>query len=312
MQKGEFPFIDSIAELFAHLPHHGFEPIGDDCTVVECGNDDVLVLSTDMLIEDVHFLRAASSAEEVGRKSLLVNLSDIAAMGAQPVATLLSLSLPATAQGDWAEGFVRGYHSVSEQFGVALVGGDTTSSKDKIAINVVAIGRASKHHIKRRSAARVGDVVCVTGRLGASSKGLVDIMFGDNHTPAAAIHRAAQARVREGVWLGERDEVHAMMDVSDGIASDLRHIMKLSNVGVDIDTRLVPTDYDLRYALSGGEDYELLLTVAADHAEPLCRRFEHETGTALTVIGRVTDSHELRWLSNGNPIELNFEGFSHF
>ena len=197
MKKSEFSFIGDIAKMFGSLPHHGFEPIGDDCTVLNMGAE-ALVLSTDMLIEDVHFLRGASSAEEVGYKSLMVNISDVAAMGATPVASLLSLSLPESAQGEWVEGFMRGFHEGCAKYGVALVGGDTTASRDKIAINVVAIGRAPSSNIKRRSAAKVGDVIAVTGKLGASSKGLVDIMFGDLNTSAATNHRRAQARIEEG------------------------------------------------------------------------------------------------------------------
>ena len=159
MKKTEFSFIGDIAKTFGTLPHHGFEPIGDDCTVLPVG-DDVIVMSTDMLIEDVHFLRGASSAEEVGYKSLMVNISDVAAMGATPTATLLSLSLPESAQGEWVEGFMRGFYEGCKEYGIALVGGDTTASRDKIAINVVAIGRAPKECVKRRSAAKVGDLVC--------------------------------------------------------------------------------------------------------------------------------------------------------
>ncbi len=312
MKKTEFAFISHIARTFSTLPHHGFEPIGDDCTVVECGNDEVMVLSTDLLVEDVHFLRSASSAEEVGHKSLMVNLSDVAAMGATPVATLLSIALPTTAQGEWAEAFMRGYGDASKQHGVALVGGDTTASKDKIAINVVAIGRAPKSHIKRRSAARVGDVVCVTGELGISSKGLVDIMFGDLHTAAAKAHRTAQARIAEGIFLGSRDEVHAMMDISDGIASDIRHIMEQSRVGAEIELDKIPSNYDMRYALSGGEDYELLLTVEAEMVDALREEMLRATGTMLTAVGRITEGGELRWSEHGEPREVELHGFSHF
>lgn len=312
MQKGEFSFIGDIARLFGGLPHNGFEPIGDDCTVVDCGDDEVLVLSTDLLVEDVHFLRSASKPEQVAHKSLMVNLSDIAAMGARPLATLLSLALPASAQQEWAKCFMDGYYEASKRYGVALVGGDTTSSADKIAINVVAIGRTKRDCVKRRSAARVGDVVCVTGKLGASSKGLVDIMFGDLTTPAAEIHRMAQARIAEGIVLGSESAVHAMMDISDGIASDIRHIMEQSNVGAEIDTALVPRDYDLRYALSGGEDYELLLTVEASAVDAVRERLLQATATPLTVIGRITEGRELQWTEKGSPVELDLQGFTHF
>ena len=311
MKKSEFSFIGDITKMFATLPHNGFEPIGDDCTVLDMGGD-ALVISTDMLIEDVHFLRSASSAEEVGHKSLMVNISDVAAMGATPIATLLSLSLPETAQGEWMEGFMRGYHEASSKHGIALVGGDTTASRDKIAINVVAIGRAPKQNVKRRSAAKVGDVVCVTGRLGTSSKGLVDIMFGDLNTAAAKAHRMAQARITEGAWLGSKEEVHAMMDISDGVASDIRHIMESSGVGAEIDIKLIPTDYDIRFATTGGEDYELLLTIAEEHFETIAEAFTAATGTPLTAIGRITEGCDLVWLEDGMPSDIELRGFSHF
>lgn len=312
MKKGEFGFIGDIAATFAALPHNGFEAIGDDCTVVDCGAEEAMVLSTDMLIEDVHFLRSASTPEEVGEKSLMVNLSDIAAMGAKPVATLLSIALPATAQGEWAERFMQGYYEASKREGVALVGGDTTAAKEHISINVVAIGRAPKSHVKRRSAASVGDAICVTGQLGVSSKGLVDIMFGDLESAPAKAHRRAQARTAEGAWLGSRAEVHAMMDISDGIASDIKHIMEQSKVGATIELERIPTEYDLRYALSGGEDYELLFTVEADKVESLAEELYNNCGTRLSVVGEITAEQELVWRERGERVELDLHGFTHF
>ncbi|MBR4871119.1 MAG: thiamine-phosphate kinase [Alistipes sp.] len=311
MKKGEFSFIGDIATLFGTLPHHGFEPIGDDCTVLPLG-DEALVMTTDMLVEDIHFLRGASSAEEVGQKSLYVNLSDVAAMGATPLATLLSLALPESAQGEWAEAFMRGYHAVAQREGVALVGGDTTASRDKITINVVAIGRAPLANIKRRSAAKVGDVIAVTGKLGISSKGLVDIMFGDLNTEAAKVHRRGQARTAEGAWLGAREEVHAMMDISDGIGSDIKHIMEQSKVGATINLEQVPTDYDIRYATTGGEDYELLLTIEPESFNAIAQALYDATGTTLTAIGTITDTETLTWLDNGVPSDIEIRGFEHF
>jgi thiamine-monophosphate kinase len=233
-------------------------------------------------------------------------------MGATPTAVLLSLSLSEAAQGDWVEGFMRGFYEGCSKYGVALVGGDTTASRDKICINVVAIGRAPKANIKRRSAAKVGDLICVTGRLGASSKGLVDIMFGDLNTPAARIHRRAQARIAEGALLGECEAVHAMMDVSDGIASDIKHIMEQSGVGAEIYLDVVPTDYDIRYATTGGEDYELLLTVDPRHFVEVAEALRTKTETPLTAIGRITEGGALVWLDNGAPADIELRGFTHF
>ena len=311
MKKSEFGFIGDIATMFGSLPHHGFEPIGDDCTVLPMGNE-ALVMTTDMLVEDIHFLREASSPEEVGIKSLMVNISDVAAMGAKPIATLLSIALPASAQGEWAERFMRGYHEASSREGVALVGGDTTASKDKIAINVVAIGRAPMANIKRRSAAKAGDIIAVTGKLGISSKGLVDIMFGDLNTEAAKAHRRGQARVIEGTWLGEREEVHAMTDISDGIASDIKHSMEQSKVGATINLEQIPTDYDIRYATTGGEDYELLLTVDPAAFDNIAKALYEATGTTLTAIGVITTDCQVSWLDNGVPSEIEMKGFTHF
>ena len=311
MKKGEFSFIGDIATLFGTLPHHGFEPIGDDCTVLPIG-DEALVMTTDMLVEDIHFLRGASSAEEVGEKSLMVNISDVAAMGATPVATLLSIALPESAQGEWAERFMRGYYDASAREGVALVGGDTTASRDKISINVVAVGRAPMANVKRRSAAKAGDIIAVTGKLGISSKGLVDIMFGDLNTEAAKAHRRGQARTAEGVWLGAREEVHAMMDISDGIGSDIKHIMEQSKVGATINLEQVPTDYDIRYATTGGEDYELLLTIEPESFNAIAQALYDATGTTLTAIGTITDTETLTWLDNGTPSDIEIRGFEHF
>lgn len=160
----EFGFIDRIKDLFATLPDNGFEGIGDDCAILPVGGGESLVFTTDMLAEGVHFLRAATSSRELGRKSLAVNLSDVASMGARPVATLLSLSLPDDATGTWAEEFMQGYRELSQEFGVTLAGGDTTRSAAGITINVTAIGRAADTHIKRRSGARPGDVIFTAER----------------------------------------------------------------------------------------------------------------------------------------------------
>ena len=125
----EFGLIEYVAKLFGDVERQGWEAIGDDCTVLPIGGDEVLVITTDMLQEDVHFLRSATSARELGRKSLAVNLSDVAAMGVKPVATLLSMALPAELTEEWAKEFLDGFHSLAKEHDVALVGGDTTSSK---------------------------------------------------------------------------------------------------------------------------------------------------------------------------------------
>lgn len=310
----EFGFIDHIRKLFAALPSNGFEGIGDDCAVLAVGGGESLVFTSDLLTEEVHFLRRATSARELGRKSLAVNLSDVAAMGARPVATLLSLALPADAANGWAEEFIAGYRELSEQFGTALVGGDTTRSAAGITINVTAIGRAADAHLKRRSAARAGDIVLVGSELGASGAGLRDIVAGRYDTPQAAAHRNPTPQVAEGIWLGARDEVHAMMDLSDGLASDIRHILESSSVGAEIDTERIPVapGADLRTAACAGEDYKLLLTAAPDAAPHLMADFLARFGTPLYPIGRITAAQGLVWLRNNTPQPLDWQGYTHY
>ena len=310
----EFGFIDRIKDLFATLPDNGFEGIGDDCAVLPVGGGESLVFTTDMLAEGVHFLRTATSARELGRKSLAVNLSDVASMGARPIATLLSLSLPDDATGAWAEEFMQGYRELSQEFGVTLAGGDTTRSAAGITINVTAIGRAADTHIKRRSGARPGDVIFTAGALGASGAGLRDILAGRYDTPAAAIHRNPRPQVAEGLWLGRRHEVHAMMDISDGLASDIRHIMERSGVGAAIDTERIPAaaDADIRTAACAGEDYVLLLTAECADAERLAADFLARFGAPLHPGGRITDGRELEWFENGTLRPLDWHGFTHY
>ena len=290
-EYGEFDFIESIRDMFAALPKNGFEGIGDDCAVLPIG-DEALVFTSDMLNEGVHFLTDRSTAFQIGYKSLMVNISDVAAMGAKPVATLLSLALPKERFGDWSLEFMRGYHEASKQFDVKLVGGDTTASESGVCISVTAIGRAPLANIKRRSGAKDGDIIMVTGKLGASAVGLRDVLAGDLDTCNARIHLMPEAQVREGEWLGAQSAVHAMCDVSDGIASDLKHILNESKMSAVVVTPNLPYAKDATFddALCGGEDYKLLLTVDKDEADNLSQRFETEFGYPLYKIGRVEKS----------------------
>ena len=312
--KDEFAYIDYIRHSCAALPDIGIEGIGDDCAVIPIGNGEALVMTADLLVEDVHFLRQATSPQMLGHKSLAVNLSDVAAMGARPVATLLSVALPQSTDQKWAEGFIDGYRALSERFGVSLIGGDTTASPDRIAINVTAIGRGAATRLKRRRDALAGDTLFVAGELGASGTGLQDILAGRPDTPLAAMHRNPQPQVDEGIWLGGRAEVHAMMDLSDGLASDLGHILELSHTGAEIDLERIPVaaGSDLRTAACGGEDYKLLFTAAPEGAERLAAEFQAQFGTPLHPIGRITRDGGLTWLRNGRPEALDWHGFTHY
>ena len=287
--KGEFELIDHIRGHFKEVPQ-GVVGIGDDCSIIE-GEGEEWLFSTDLVVEGVHFLRTKSSPEDVGWKSAAVNLSDIAAMGGEPAATFLSIALPKDARGEWAERFVEGYAAISHHYGVPLLGGDTTSSLRDVAVNVGVLGKAPKGTSLLRSGARVGDTIFVTGPLGDSGAGLKvllgDIPTDDTTAYLTTKHNRPTPRIAEGIALRKTGKVGAMMDISDGIASDINHIMKLSQVGARIELNNIPTDYDIRYATTGGEDYELLLTVDKRKADELAQRFEEKFGKPLYNIGRV-------------------------
>lgn len=283
---GEFDFIEGIRSKFARLPQNGFEGIGDDCAVLSMG-DEALVFTSDMLNEGVHFLAERSTAYQVGYKSLMVNISDVAAMGTKPVATLLSLALPKERFGEWSKEFMAGYYDASKRYGVKLVGGDTTKSESGICISVTAIGRAPKANIKRRSAAQIGDAVMVAGKLGASASGLRDVLAGKLRTRNARIHLMPEAQVLEGEWLGAQEAVHAMCDVSDGVGSDLQHILNESKVRAVISYLPVAKGATWQDAFGGGEDYKLLLTVDGQKVDELTELFKQRFSTPLYKIGEI-------------------------
>ena len=227
---GEFGLIAQIRERFP--APDGTTGIGDDCAIMpQHGGRDTLV-STDMLVEGTHFLRDDIPPYSLGWKSAAVNLSDIAAMGGQPTGTFLSLALPADLDAGWVEEFLRGYREISAQFRTPLLGGDTTASPDRICINVAVLGECPTGMARTRSNARPGDLVCVTGTLGDSAAGLKAILEGvEREADVQALidrHYRPLPRVEEGRQLAATPGVHAMMDISDGIGSDLQHILEAS------------------------------------------------------------------------------------
>lgn len=315
--RGEFGFIDYIKTNFP--APKDVTGIGDDCAVMPSGNGELL-FSTDLLMEGVHFLRDESSAEDIGWKAAAVNLSDIAAMGGTPVATFLSIALPKDAQGDWAERFIEGYAQISRMYDVPLLGGDTTSSLRDIAVNVGILGRCPSGKRAMRSGAKPGDTIYVTGHLGDSAGGLQAILKGidrnDMVQTLIARHKRPVPRVNEGRALMDSGKVGAMMDISDGIASDLRHIMKASGVGAVVRLDRLPCSRQLldvckehgwdiyELATSGGEDFELLLTGPEG--------LENELDIPLYPIGHITSGNELKWTIDNEEADQEFIGYKHF
>lgn len=311
----EFGLIEIAKGLVEESPQNGFEGIGDDCAILPIGSDEALVYTTDLVVEGVHFLLDRYTPEEVAHKSLNVNLSDVAAMGVKPVATLLSVALPRKVmESDWAERFLREYARLSALAEVTLIGGDTTSSLRDIVINVTAIGRGKLHSIKRRRDARAGDIIYVSGELGASGAGLREFLNGVDDTPNISQHKSPTAQLLEGEWLGKRCEVHAMMDISDGIASDLRHILKASKLGAELNIEHIPIAQGatIEDAVGGGEDYKLLFTVDSSTTDEFERAFKEHFGYAPYPIGRIVCGEGIKWLENGVESRKEWHGFVHY
>ncbi len=323
---GEFGLIDRIRSRF-QTPS-GVVGIGDDCAVLPQREGRDTLVSTDMLVEGTHFLSGDIAPYDLGWKSAAVNLSDIAAMGGRPTATFLSLALPARLDAGWVEQFMDGYADVSGRFGAALLGGDTTASPDRICINVAVLGECPSGTARLRSHARSTDLVCVTSPLGDSAAGLRAILEGvERDADVRKLierHYRPTPRIDEGLELASNLCVHAMTDISDGIGSDLEHILEASGSVAEIDVDAIPLSAGLQrvckrfgwdpleLAVCGGEDYELLFTCS--------RQAEMVLTTPHFVIGRILPDRpgqgpRIRWRGDASTFAGRLgeaRGFDHF
>ena len=268
---GEFGLIRQLAK---NIPR-----AGDDCAVLPGG----LLFTCDPVIEGVHFL-PTTPARQVGWKAMARNLSDIAAMGGQPRYAVISLGLRPATPVRWVRELYAGLHAAAKKFGCEIVGGDTAHVRSEQFVVVTLLGHADQP--VRRSGAKPGDAVFVTGKLGGSFRSGKHLTF----TP----------RIREARCLTQHFRIHAMMDISDGLASDLQRLVESSGVGFDICSRQVPCNGTLRAALTDGEDFELLFTVNPRAAGKLRKKFYE--------IGRVTTKPVV--LLDGQP--LTEKGYDHF
>jgi thiamine-monophosphate kinase len=303
--------------------------IGDDCAVLEKDADTVWLLTMDSLIESVHFNCAWHPPDLLGRKAITVNCSDIAAMGGQPLFALLALGLPADFSSDWAERLMQGITQACQEQACLLIGGDTVRSPEQVMLTLTVIGEMRKEQVLYRHKVQPGDTIWVSGPLGWSAAGLALLEAGKTMAELQwrqliAAHLDPQPRIELGRVLAESGLVHAMMDMSDGLAADLTHICGQSKVGAVIEADLLPGAAELRAAadllqqdalawlLSGGEDYELLFT-AAQAASSALQHLTAAKGWLIHPVGRIRAGQELRLLrSNGSEEDIVFQGFDHF
>ena len=290
--------------------------IGDDCAVLRLPGD--CLVTTDFTLEGIHFRRAWHPPESVGHRCLTRGLSDIAAMGGEPVAAFLSLALPRELRQGWVRRFARGLISLAEKYGVALAGGDIAESPNGILADIVVVGSVPKGKAMLRSTARTGDRIYITGELGGSAAAVARMMASNKkvNPRSYARHFYPEPRTEVGGILREKKLASAMIDTSDGLSTDLAHICEESGVGAELDAALIPRarvgkparEVDLDLALHGGEDYELLFT-----AQPGKRIPPQIAGLGITEIGRITRGRRI-FVRNANPTiyELQPRGWEHF
>lgn len=266
-----------IARLVAHLktPPKVITGPGDDCAVVATpGEDHLLLLKTDCVVEGIHFL-PNEKPSAVGRKAMLRALSDFAAMSGLPQYALVTLIVPADREAGWITQLYQGLERAAGRFKVAIVGGETSATSGPLVISISATGFVEKVRCVRRSGGKAGDILFVTGRLGGSSKGR---------------HLNFVPRIEEARWLTQHFGIHAMMDLSDGLGADLPRLAKASGVGFAIDESALPRHpgCSIRQAISDGEDYELLFALSPDDATALPAKWRKKfPRLRLTRIGRL-------------------------
>jgi thiamine-monophosphate kinase len=329
---GEFGFIDRIARYGLARDDDVLCGIGDDCAVLRSDHGQVLLFTTDTMVEEVHFLSSASQPEDLGYKLLAVNVSDIAAMGGEPRHAVISVAIPPDLDVATMDRFYDGLYECAEQFGVSIAGGDTTRSPGPVALTLSLVGRMGSDRVCYRSGARPGDLIYVSGTLGDSAAGL-ELVLGRDVPLAAADrehflrrHHRPEPRVALGRALAESGAVTAMIDLSDGVASDLRHICARSDVSAVIAGASLPlspayraycaaAEIDpLSLALTGGEDYELLFTVEADRADRLEALGGRDGLPPPTRIGRIEagDPQVLLENAEGYLEQFDASGYDHF
>jgi thiamine-monophosphate kinase len=285
---------------------------GDDCAVLDLGVADHYVLfKTDAVVEGVHFMTDAP-AQQVGHKALARCLSDVAAMAGTPTAALVTLGLPTNFDARFVEGIYDGINALARKYGVAIAGGETTTNPERILISVALIGTAPKARCIRRSGAKPGDAIFVSGELGGSLAGK---------------HLQFEPRLTEARWLASHFDIHAMIDLSDGLAGDLRHLLRGSGVGAELLSKSIPISRaakeqargessarpPLLAALIDGEDFELLFTVASADAVAVLDRWKHQfPELPLTCIGRITATPGLKLRDNNGLRDFGLRGYEHF
>ncbi len=311
---GEFALIDAIAKTLGKSKDKSIVAgIGDDAAVIEFDRKRYMLFTVDMLVEGDHFRREWSTPKQIGMKAMEVNVSDIAAMGGLPKYALASISLPDDTTVEFIEDMYAGMSHVARKYGFNVIGGNTTHGK-KMVVDVVVVGLVEKERLCLRSDAREGDLICVTGDLGKSTAGLEALKTGLKGNVKA--HLEPTCRLKEARVISKY--ANAMIDVSDGLASEVKHICEMSNVGAKVMKDMIPVSkntfnlarkvgkdaYD--FALHGGEDFELVFTVRKSNLGRI------RLDVPVTVVGEIVPKREGVYIIDGRRKQKLGGGYDHF
>ncbi len=326
-ELGEFGLIERIKARSRSAGADIVVGIGDDCAVIRRG-ETLEVLTTDCLVEGSHFQKGWLSMKDIGWKAIAVNVSDVAAMGGVPSYALITLFLPDDLTTGEIDDLYEGMEECAKQYGVGIVGGDIVRIQGPFAISVVLSGICERDEITLRSGARVGDLVVVTGTLGEAAIGMEILKKGKQKLGEALMQSLARFRRPEPRLKASRAilemQPSSMIDVSDGLLSDLWHLLEASGVGARLDAEKIPVGEGvleycsgnrqeaLSVALSGGEDYELLFTLRPHLADKIAE-IEKKAEIRLTVIGEITQKEKgVKLATSSGETALQCEGFDHF
>jgi thiamine-monophosphate kinase len=303
-----------IAKLTKSLPtnENVLTGAGDDCAVLDFGLPEKLILfKTDAIVEGIHFTRE-TPPEKIGRKALARCLSDIAAMAGTPTAALVTIALPEKFEPEFVAKIYGGLNALAKTYGVAIVGGETTTNPERILISIALLGTVARGKQVLRSGAKIGDAIFVTGELGGS---------------LAEKHLDFEPRIAEANWLAEHFPVHAMIDLSDGLAGDLRHVLKASSAGAELLKAAIPISREAKLAarkgssakpafaaaLTDGEDFELLFTIASKDAVKLLDAWKKKfPKLKLSCVGKIVSGDGILIRDKSGSHKLNANGYVHF
>ena len=314
--------IQKFKDLVPYASKNTLIGIGDDTAVIQLSRGKQLLATADMLMEDIHFRKRWGEPYLLGKKSILQNISDIAAMGGKPISALISIAIPDNYIETDILDIYRGIGDAAKKYKITICGGDTIKSSGGLVISVTMLGETDGCYPLRKRA-KVGDIIAVTGSLGAAGAGLKLLEEGHSLDSANKVERLfilaqylPKPRIREGQILNEIP-VNAMMDISDGIGADLRRICKESGVGAVIEADKIPihknlekvTDKPFELALTAGEDFELLITMNSDLFEDARKKI---TPIKLSPIGVITEEKDIMLLTSDGIYSRLADGFTHF